>query len=75
MTDKHYNKGKPNSQDRFDKDLQIQPGLSQITIPLTTIKNGVALRNMDLSQMAGVDFYMYDLTIPVHLYLEGLYIE
>ncbi|WP_435235923.1 VanZ family protein [Psychromonas sp. PT13] len=75
MTDKHYNKGKPNSQDRFDKDLQVKPGLSQIKIPLTTIKNGVALRDMDLSQMAGVDFYMYDLTGPVYLYLESVYLE
>ena len=75
ITDKHYNKGKPNHLDRFDNDMQIQPGFSEISFPLATIKKGVKLRNMDLSQMAGVDFYMYDLTGPVYLYLDSLYLE
>ena len=75
ITDKHYNKGKPNHLDRFDKDLQIQPGFSEINLPLATIKEGVKLRNMDLTQMAGVDFYMYDLKGPVYLYLDSLYLE
>ena len=75
MTDQHYNKSKPNSQDRFDKDLEIAPGFSDITLPLKEVQAGVKLRKMDLSQMAGVDFYMYKLTNPIHLYLEELYLQ
>lgn len=75
MTDKHYNKGKPNAQDRFDKILQIKPGYNHIDLPLDEVKQGVALREMDLENMAGVDFYMYKLKTPTYLYLASLYLQ
>jgi len=75
LTDRHYNKGKPNYQDRYENTLQIEPGFNEKNIPLSTIRDGVMLRKMDLSKMAGVDFYMYQLDAPVHLYLASLYLR
>ena len=75
ITDKHYNKGKPNAKDRFDKVLQIEPGFHQINLPLDEIKQGVALREMDLDNIAGVDFYMYKIKTPIHIYLASLYLQ
>jgi hypothetical protein len=75
MTDKHYNDGEKTSKNRFDKKLDIKPGLNEMAFPLAMIKAGVELREMDLSQMAGVDFYMYKLTEPVHLYIDRLYLK
>jgi len=75
ITDKHYNKSKPNDKDRYNQNLLIEPGLSEKSIPLNIIRDGLILRKMDLSNMAGVDFYMYKLNAPVHLYLESLYLQ
>tara|TARA_R110001592_G_scaffold205288_2_gene455789 strand:+ start:75 stop:998 length:924 start_codon:yes stop_codon:yes gene_type:complete len=75
LTDRHYNKGKPNYQDRYENKLQIEPGFNEKTIPLSSISDGVMLRKMDLSKMAGVDFYMYQLDVPVPLYLNSLYLH
>jgi len=75
MTDKHYNKLKPNYKDRYQEKLKIKPGYSEKTILLSTIQKGVMLREMDLQQIAGVDFYMYDLIKPVHLFMDKLYLH
>jgi len=75
ITDKHYDKSKPNYKDRYEKKLNIEPGFSKITIPLKAIKAGVQLREMDLSKMAGVDFYMYELDGSVNLYIDQLYLQ
>ncbi|MEL0657851.1 VanZ family protein [Psychromonas arctica] len=75
VTDEHYNKSKPNYKDRYEKKLHIEPGFSEISIPLNTIKDGVQLREMDLSKMAGVDFYMYELNGPINLYIDQLYLQ
>jgi len=75
ITDKHYDKGKPNPKDRFDKVLQVKPGYNDINISLDEIKQGVALRQMDLANVAGVDFYMYKLKTPTYLYLAPLTLQ
>lgn len=74
-TDKQYNEGETTGNNRFDKKFDVKPGLSEMTFPLEMIKTGVELREMDLSQMAGVDFYMYHLTDPVHLYIDKVYLK
>ena len=75
ITDGHYDKSKPNYKDRYEKKLHIEPGFSEISIPLNTIRDGVQLRKMDLSKMAGVDFYMYELNGPINLYIDQLYLQ
>lgn len=75
ITDKHYNKSKPNYKDRYDQNLQIEPGFSEKSISLSTIRDAVLLRKMDLNKMAGVDLYMYQLDAPVHLYLDSLHLQ
>lgn len=74
-TDEEYNTGKATYENRFEKKLQIQPGFSEISIPLIMIKEGVKLREMDLTKMTGVDFYMYDLTEPVYLYIDSVFLQ
>lgn len=75
ITDRHYNKGHPNYRDRYDQHLTIAPGYSEQSILLTTIQAGVELRKMDLSKIAGVDFYMYELSSPIYLYLDTMYLQ
>lgn len=75
ITDQHYNKANPNYKDRYEQHLRITPGFSEQQIPLSTIRDQVILRKMDLRQMAGVDFYMYKLDQPIHLYLDSIYLK
>lgn len=75
ITDQHYNKNKPNYKDRYEQALHIKQGFNKITIPLASIRDKVILRKMDLSKIAGVDFYMYKLTSPITVYVDTLYLQ
>lgn len=75
IIDQHYDKGHPNYRDRYDQHLTIAPGYSEQSILLATIQAGVELREMDLNKIAGVDFYMYKLKSPIHLYLDSMYLQ
>ncbi|WP_354622636.1 hypothetical protein [Psychromonas sp. MME2] len=69
MTDRAYNQAKSNHNDRFGQWLMIKPGWGEFIIALNDIKNAPTEREMDLSEMSGVDFYMYHLQQPLVLYI------
>lgn len=72
ITDQAYDKSQPNQQDRFEQWLMVEPSWNQYSIDLTEIKNAPTEREMDLGKIAGVDFYMYQLSEPVNLYFNKI---
>lgn len=72
ITDQRYDKSLSNYHDRFETWLFIEPGWHEYDAVLNDIKKALSEREMDLSKMAGVDFYMYELSEPVTLYLHQL---
>ena len=77
ITDKIYDKETSenhtsNHNDRFGQWLIIEPGWGDYNIALVDIKNAPTTREMDLSKMAGIDLYMYDLFEPITLYIHKI---
>jgi hypothetical protein len=72
ITDKIYNKSKSNHNDRFGKWLLIDSGWNEYNVALAEIKNAPTEREIDLSNIAGVDFYMYHLKEPIILYINKI---
>ncbi|MFT6925926.1 MAG: putative membrane protein YwzB [Psychromonas sp.] len=77
ITDQNYDKSTSenhtsNQNDRFGKWLLIDPGWNEYFVDLTDIENAPTERDMDLSNIAGVDFYMYKLKEPIILYVDNI---
>ena len=72
ITDQAYDKSHPNYEDRFDKWLMVESGWNEFYIDLAEIKDAPNKREMDISKIAGVDFYMYQLKEPVDIYLNKI---
>ncbi|MFT6984904.1 MAG: VanZ family protein [Psychromonas sp.] len=72
ITDKIYNKSKPDPNDRFGKWLMIDSGWNEHKVALAEIKNSPKEREIDLGNIAGVDFYMYHLKEPIILYINKI---
>lgn len=72
ITDKIYNQSKPDHNDRFGKWLMIDSGWNEYNVSLAEIKNAPTGREIDLSNIAGVDFYMYQLKEPIIMYINKI---
>jgi VanZ family protein len=72
ITDHIYNQSHSDQNDRFGKWLMLNSGWSEHYVDLTDIKNAPTERVMDLSNIAGVDFYMYQLHEPIKLFLSKI---
>jgi VanZ family protein len=77
ITDKNYDKSisenqTSNQNDRFGKWLLIDSGWNEHNVALAEIKNAPTEREIDLSNIAGVDFYMYYLKEPIILYINKI---
>jgi hypothetical protein len=72
MTDKHYDKSHSNKKYRFEEKIKLDVGWSTHTILLDDIKQQPSAQNLDLTKMAGIDFYMYKLTKPITLLIDEI---
>ncbi|WP_022941736.1 VanZ family protein [Psychromonas hadalis] len=72
ITDKHYDKSHSGSKYRFAITVQLSRGWSTHHIKLTDIEQKPQARNIDLTQIAGIDFYMYKLKTAVTLYIDEI---
>lgn len=72
ITDQVYDRSQPDSEDRFEKWLMVEPGLNEFVIDLAEIKDAPNEREMDLGRVVGVDFYMYEQSEPVNLYFNKI---
>jgi hypothetical protein len=72
LTDKRYKKSHSNRKYRFEEKIQLDAGWSTHTILLDDIQHQPSARKIDLTKMAGIDFYMYKLTDPVTLLIDEI---
>ena len=70
-----YDCRKSNYQDRYNGELQIQPGQNDLTIPLTDIEHGPKQRLLDLSSIQMIFIFMIDPRQPLVLYFDDLALE
>ena len=70
-----YDCKKSNYQDRYNGELQIQPGQNDLTIPLTDIEHGPKQRLLDLSSIQMINIFMIDPRQPLVLYFDDLLLE
>ncbi|PKF60381.1 hypothetical protein CW745_15040 [Psychromonas sp. psych-6C06] len=72
MTDKHYGKKHATRAYRFGRTVLLPPGWSTHQISLIDIQQNPTARDIDLTQMAGIDFYMYKLKEPITLFIDEI---
>ena len=77
MTDINYDKETSedhtsDSKYRFEQWVMLEPGWVDFNIALDDIKNASSTNMLDLSNMAGIDLYMYDLAQPITLYVHQI---
>ena len=72
ITDAMYNKTMSDHNDRYGQWLEVPPGWYEHSVSLQKIQNSLLNRKMDLSSLAGIDFYMYDLEETTELYLDKI---
>lgn len=70
ITDKHYDKSNSDGNYRFAVPLTLVPGWSTHHVKLSEIEQKPVARNIDLTKMAGIDFYMYKLKAPITLFID-----
>lgn len=58
--------------DRFNRELSLKPGWNDFSIPLQALKTAPEGREMDLSDIAGVSWFLHRLQQPVSLYIDQL---
>jgi len=72
MTDEFYGKSTANWKYRFSTKINLPHGWSSHFIKLEEIQKKPEARDIDLSKMAGIDFYMYKLKTPTSLYIDEI---
>lgn len=70
----HIGNGQPYS-DRFNTILKLNPGWNQFAISLDKVQNAPKTRQMDLSQIKSLAFFVLDLPHPIFIYLDDVYLE
>ena len=72
ITDKHYDKSSANGKYRFSTRLKLSKDWSTHRINLADIEQKPVARNIDLAQIAGIDFYMYKLKATTHVFVDEI---
>jgi len=62
-------------QDRFNKELSIEPGLSEVRIPLTTVETAPKRRQMELNRILAVGLFVMRPAKSFHLYFSEFRLE
>ncbi len=70
----HEQGGKPYS-DRYSRDFLLPAGWTRIQIPLIEVLAGPQTRQMDLSQISGLGFFVVRETRSLTLYLDAIWLE
>jgi len=64
-----------NYKDRFNRKYIIQPGINEIIVELIDIMDAPIGRKLDLSDVAGVQFYLKDNNAPIFLEIGNIFLE
>jgi hypothetical protein len=72
IKDKHHNN---EYYDRFNRRLDIKPGLNEIKIPLDEVRDAPRNRQTDMENIASVLIFMYNISRGYVLYLDDLELE
>ena len=70
-----YDCKNPHYRDRYNGELQIQPGYNDLTIPLTDIEHGPIRRRLDLSTIQVIHMFVFKPRQPLVLYFDDLFLE
>jgi hypothetical protein len=62
-------------QDRFNKELSIQPGLSKVSIPLTAVERAPTGRQMELRRIRTIGLFVMEPSNSFDLYFSGFRLE
>ncbi len=63
------------SADRFNRGLQVAPGVNRFAIPLDAIRLAPDRREMDMTRIRGIIIFGYRLASPVHVFVGPLRLE
>lgn len=61
--------------DRFNQRFIIRPGFNEMTVDLRQIRDAPVARELDLSNISGVQLFLLDVESPLFLGLSDLYLE
>ena len=61
--------------DRFNRVVQITPGHNKISIPISEIKNAPKTREMDMTQICGLFWFLPRPTVETHLLFDNVRLE
>lgn len=62
-------------EDRFDRELRIEPGLNQIAVALDDVRVGPEARELDLTRVTNVAVYASEVRRHFSLYVDGFRLE
>jgi hypothetical protein len=62
-------------EDRFNRELPIQPGVNRVSIPLAEVRGAPRGRPMDLSRIAGLALFALEPPEGFRLYLDSFRLE
>ena len=69
----HVNSGSEYS-DRFNKELELEPGWNDIVIDLEKVRAAPAYRQMEMSRIANFSLFLDGLSAPMDMYLDSLHL-
>lgn len=61
--------------DRYNRKLIVRPGLNEFEIDLDEIRREPVNRELDLSHVAGLVIFLYNLELPLQIELSNIYLE
>ena len=73
--DKHYSLGLGNYHDRYNQELELNPGWNQIRVLLEDVKNAPSKREMDMNNISRIGIFTIGLAKTRLLYLDALRLE
>jgi len=60
--------------DRFNRELSLKPGWNHYTVPLSDIKNAPSNREMDMTSIIGLSFFIVEPDSQRSIYLNRIYL-
>ena len=60
--------------DRFNRELRLKPGWNHITVPLSEIKEAPVNRDMDMTNIIGLSFFIVEPDSEQSIYLNNIYL-
>jgi len=70
----HIQNGQPYS-DRFNTILKLEPGWNHFVINLETVQNAPKTRVMNLAKIKSLAFFVLDLSYPVYIYIDDVFLD